>query len=306
MALLLILPPSRAGSVVHSLRRIDPDLDVRVWPETGDEKEIQFAVTWNHTPGALNSLNHLKAVSSFGAGVDHLLRDPQLPPVPVTRIIYDDLAGEIAEFVTAVILNHKRNLFHHFQEQKAGRWSPLAGKSKNSAGILGLGALGKTAARRLADAGFDVFGWSRTPRAIPGVACYSGETGLDKLLPHAHFLVCMLPLTPKTAGILNARVFERLPGGACLINVGRGQHLVESDFLAALDSGRLGGACLDVFDQEPLPAGHPYWGHPKIFITPHIAGMTDPDSAALQIADNYRRLMKGLPLINRINRQAGY
>lgn len=306
MALLLIVPPGRARSLVRSLNRHDPDLDVRVWPETGDREEIQFAVTWNHTPGALSGLKYLKAVSSFGAGVDHLLRDPQLPSVPVTRIIYADLADEIAEFITAVILNHKRNLFHHFQEQKAGRWSPLARKTMNSAGILGLGALGKPAARRLAAAGFDVFGWSRTLHAIPGVACYSGENGLYKLLPHVHFLVCMLPLTQKTAGILNARVFERLPGGACLINVGRGQHLVESDFLAALDSGRLGGACLDVFDQEPLTAGHPYWGHPKIFLTPHIAGITDPDSAALQIAENYRRLIKGLPLINRINRRAGY
>ncbi|HHS13246.1 MAG TPA: glyoxylate/hydroxypyruvate reductase A, partial [bacterium] len=262
MALLLILPPKRARYLVDSLRRFNPDLDIRVWPKTGEKKDIRFAVTWNHPPGSLSGLTRLKAVSSFGAGVDHLLRDPQLPDVPITRVIYDDLSDEIAEFVTAVILNHKRNLFHHFQEQKSGRWSPLARKPMHSVGILGLGTLGKSAARRLAAAGFNVSGWSRTQHAIPNVACYSGEDGLYKLLPHAHFLVCMLPLTPKTVGILNTRVFEQLPDGAYLINTGRGQHLAEADFLAALDSGKLEGACLDVFEQEPLPADHPYWNHP--------------------------------------------
>jgi glyoxylate/hydroxypyruvate reductase A len=173
-------------------------------------------------------------------------------------------------------------------------------------GIMGLGQLGKDAAKKLSYLGFPVTGWSQTPKDIEGVKCLAGEEVLDDFLSQTRILICMLPLTPKTKGILNQKTFDKLPAGAYVINVARGQHLIEKDLLAALDSEQLAGACLDVFAVEPLPEDHPFWRHPKIIVTPHISSLTNPKAVAPQIIENYQRTKTGRPLLNVVDMQRGY
>jgi glyoxylate/hydroxypyruvate reductase A len=173
-------------------------------------------------------------------------------------------------------------------------------------GIMGLGQLGKDAAKKLAYLGFPVSGWSQTPKDIEGVTCLAGDDALDHFLSQTRILICMLPLTPKTKGILSQKTFAKLPAGAYLINIARGRHLIEKDLLTALDSGHLAGACLDVFEVEPLPEDHPFWSHPKIFITPHISSLTYPKTVAPQIIENYRRTITGNPLLHVVDVERGY
>jgi glyoxylate/hydroxypyruvate reductase A len=171
---------------------------------------------------------------------------------------------------------------------------------------MGLGQLGKDAAKKLSYLGFPVSGWSQTPKDIEGVKCFAGDKALEDFLSQARILICMLPLTPKTKGILNHKTFAKLPAGAYIINIARGQHLIENDLLAALDSGQLGGACLDVFEVEPLPEDHPFWSHPKILVTPHISSITYPQTVAPQIIENYQRAKTGDPLLHVVDMERGY
>jgi glyoxylate/hydroxypyruvate reductase A len=256
----------------------------------------------------LRSLPNLKAVLSLAAGVDSLLADPTLPEVPLCRLVDPSLTRTMSEFVLLQVLKYHRALDRYVRQQRAGLWrlelpSP---PSSTRVGVMGLGELGGDAARVLVRHGFAVRGWSRSTRTIDGVACFAGETGLEPFLAETDILVCLLPLTETTRGILDNRVFERLPEGARLINVARGAHLVEADLLAALDRGHLAHASLDVFGEEPLPAGHPFWRHPRIDVTPHAASYGLPESAADAVAENLRRLDAGLPLLHVVERAQGY
>ncbi len=309
MALMIIAKDTKVTSWVKHLSRLDPGIDIRIWPDTGAVDEIEFALSWHHPPGEFKKYRNLKCIASLGAGVDHILADPDLPPgVPITRVVEHSMAQSMSEYVVLGVLNHCRQFETYRVDQSQKKWQPriplLAADMR--IGIMGLGQLGKDAAQKLNSLGFPVSGWSQTPKKIEGVDCLAGAQALNDFLSQTRILICMLPLTPQTRGILNHEIFDKLPTGAYMINVARGAHLVEEDLLAALDAGRLSGACLDVFAVEPLPSEHPFWNHPKITLTPHISSLTFPKAVAPQIIENYRRSQTGKSLLNVVDPKHGY
>ena len=291
------------------LARLMPELEVRIWPEIGEPPEIDYALVWRPEPGFLASLPNLKLILSLGAGVDHILTDPHLPGgVPIVRLVDPYMTDAMSEYVVLQALRlHRQDLDYRCQQERR-MWLELDQKNapERAVGILGFGELGQDAARKLQGLGFDVALWGRRQRTAEGLLGYAGSTGLSALLDRSEILVCLLPLTAETEGILNASTFAMLPKGAALINAARGGHLVEEDLLAALASGRLSAAVLDVFRDEPLPAAHPFWRHPRIVVTPHVAAATHPPTAAPIILDNIRRFEAGLPLLNQVDPARGY
>ena len=285
-----------------------PELEVRIWPEVGDPAEIELALVWRAPPGELARYPNLKAILSLAAGIEWLVIDPTLPEVPIARMVDPSLTRTMSEYVLLAVLRHHREFDRFEREQRACSWAysfpPQA--ADRSVGIMGLGELGASAARQLVAHGFPVLGWSRTPKAIEGVTSYSGHGELHAFLHRSQVLVCMLPLTAETRGILDAGTFNGLPHGAFVINVARGDHLVEADLLAALDSGHLAGATLDVFRTEPLSVEDPLWRHPKVLITPHVASYSLPSTAAYGVVDNIRRALAGQPLRHQVDRDRGY
>ncbi len=291
------------------LARLMPELEVRIWPEIGDPAEIDYALVWRPEPGLLASLPNLKLILSLGAGVDHILSDPHLPPgVPIVRLVDPYMTDAMSEFVILQVLRLHRQDIDYRAQQEIGIWRELDQKNaaERAVGILGFGELGQDAGRKLKGLGFDVALWGRRPKTAEEVRGYAGATGLSALLSRSEILVCLLPLTPETEGILNARTFGMLPKGAALINAARGRHLVEQDLLAALASGHLSAAVLDVFRDEPLPGDHPFWRHPRVVVTPHVAAATHPPTAAAIILDNIRRFEAGRPLLNQVDPAQGY
>jgi glyoxylate/hydroxypyruvate reductase A len=257
----------------------------------------------------LKTYPNLKGISSFGAGVEHILADPDLPPaVPVVRIVDERLTIGITEYVLLHVLRHHRQLDALQAAQRERRWErlPPPDTRGTTIGILGLGQIGSHCAEALLGLGFNVAGWSRTPKRLPGVRSFHGPDQLHPFLGLCNYLVCLLPLTPATRGILNRETLSALPRGAVLINVGRGPELVEEDLLTVLESGHLAAATLDVFVREPLAPEHPFWTHPKITVTPHNASDSIPEHVAPQIVDNIRRARAGLPLLNVVDRRTGY
>ena len=309
MALLFQSKDDRAASWTAALERHGPELDLRVWPDAGDLDEIDYALVWKPPPGLFGPLRNLKVIFSIGAGIDHLANDPELPRhVPVVRMVEPGLTAGMTEYVLFNVLYHHRRMFDMQAQQRAQVWDMLAVPTADQrrVGIMGLGELGTAAARSLVALGFQVAGWSRRGKSLPGVTSYHGPEGLPPFLAHSDILVCLLPLTKETHGILNAETLARLPAGAAVINAARGEHLVEADLLAALDSGQVGGTSLDVFDTEPLPAEHPFWRHPRVLVTPHVASITVPDSAAKAVVDNIRRYEAGEGLENVVDLDQGY
>ncbi|MBT3766827.1 MAG: glyoxylate/hydroxypyruvate reductase A [Rhodospirillaceae bacterium] len=287
-----------------------PDLDFRIWPtDIGDKEEIEFALAWRPKLGELRNYPNLKAIFSLGAGVDHLMRDPNLPEgIPVVRLVDPDLTRGMTEYVTHWVMHYHRG-FHVYQARQAeNKWKqnryPLP--SERSVGILGLGVLGSDAANSLVGLGFDVAGWSRSEKNIEGAKCYFGQDGLVPFLERTEILICLLPLTPETEGIINAETLAHLPDGAFAINAARGAHIVDDDLLAALGSGKVAAATLDVFSPEPLAEDHPYWSHPNVTVTPHIASLTNATTAAGEIAANIKRIQAGDPPLHIVDVKGGY
>lgn len=286
-----------------------PEHEFRYWPEIGDRAEIDYAMVWNPEPGLLASLPNLKLIVGLGAGVDHILRDPSVPRgVPILRLVDPYMTDAMSEFVALSVLRLHRQDLDYLAQQRACIWEEREQENaaERTVGILGFGTLGQDAAKKLKALGFDVAGWSRTAKDVPGFATYAGPAGFDALLRRSEILVCLLPLTVETRGILNAASLARLPRGAAIVNAGRGGHLVEEDLIPALDAGQLSGAVLDVFREEPLPAEHPFWRHPRIIVTPHIAAETHPPTAAPIIRDAIRRFEAGEPVPNLIDPARGY
>lgn len=294
---------------VDALKGADPALELRVWPEVGNRAEIDVVLGWGQPRNSDKTYPNLKLIQALGAGVDHIMRDPARPPeVPVARLIDRALTTGMSEYVLLAVLRYHRQLPLFEAAQAKAEWLDLAAPDTTKArvGILGLGALGTDAALKLSALGFPVAGWSRTPKAVPGIESFHGADGLPRFLARTQFLVCLLPLTPDTRGIINATTLSQLPAGAYVINPGRGGHVVDEDLLAALDSGHIAHATLDVFNREPLPAEHLYWRHPKVTVTPHSASVTVPESAAPQIVENIRRVREGLAPHNLVDPARGY
>lgn len=304
MAVLFVSAVDSATAWRSELERLLPGLELRVWPDLGDAAAIEAALAWRPPPGLLASLPNLRLIASLGAGVDHLFADPQLPPaVPIVRLVDPYMTVAMSEYVQLQVLRLHRQDVAYLAQQRRRRWQPLAqpNAAERRIGVLGLGVLGGDAALKLRVAGFEVAGWSRTERKLPGIACFHGRDGLATLLARAEILVCLLPLTAATDGILDATLFARLPRGAAIVNCARGRHVVEADLLAALDSGQLSAAVLDVCRDEPLPPEHPFWRHERIILTPHVAATTHPPTAAPVVADTLRRLVAGKKLLNRVD-----
>ena len=281
--------------------------------ETVDRDAVLYALTWRHPPGSLQGLPNLRAIFSLGAGVDHVFADPHLPEVPIVRVVDPDLTQRMSEWVVLQVLLHHRQFRRYDRQQRERIWDedetqPAARDVR--VGLLGLGVLGLDAARKLIALGFDVAGWSRTHKSVAGLATYHGAEGLDALLARTDILVSLLPLTPDTKGLLDAKLIAKLPRdgriGPALINAGRGGSQVEADIVAALDSGRLKGASLDVFETEPLPSSSALWGRDDVFVSPHNAAISEPEAVAKYIAGEIVALERGTGLRNLVERERGY
>lgn len=308
MALLFLSREDPADVWRDELRRRLPALEVRVWPDVGEAGSIETALVWRPPPGELQRYPNLRVMFSLGAGVDGLLADPTLPDVPLVRMVDGSLSDGMCTYVLTAVLRHHREFDRFARAQRRREWAhafPHQARDRR-VGVMGLGELGRAVASTLVGQGFPVAGWSRRAKEVAGIASFSGEAGLGPFLARSEILICLLPLTAATRGILDATTFAALPRGAFVINVGRGGHLVEADLVAALDSGQLAGATLDVFDEEPLPGASPLWDHPNVLITPHVASYCDPRTAADGVADNLRRLAAGEPLLNVVDRSRGY
>lgn len=310
MALLFMCAGEDFDGWSSALKAEIPDLDIRGWPDgVGDADDIDIALVWHPPKGKLATFPNLKAIQSLGAGVEHILRDPELPSgVQVARLIDPGLKTGMVEFVALEVLRHHRRDPEYRAQQAKREWKLLRQTLSRDrrVGILGLGHLGGACAETLRGFGFDVAGWSRTPKEIEGVACHHGEDGLFALLERSDILICLLPLTPETEDILDATTLGALPRGAVLVNAARGRHVVDDDLIEALDSGQLSAASLDVYREEPLPADHPFWSHPKIVMFPHAAAWTLPESGAAVIADNIRRFRAGREMSGRVDVRRGY
>jgi len=285
-----------------------PDITFHVWPDHGDLTQVEYLIAWQAPPDLLAALPNLKVLFSSGAGVDHVDFSAIPPHVQITRMVEPGIINGMVEYVTLSALALHRDLFDYIDAQASGAWTPLEvpPASARRIGVMGLGVLGQAVLERLSAFGFRLRGWNRSPREIPGVDGYAGADSLEPFLAECDVLICLLPLTDATRGILGRRVFATLPRGASLINVGRGGHLDQPALLAALDSGQISRAILDVTDPEPLPADHPFWRHPRVLVTPHVASMTQPETAAPVMLENLRRHQRGEPLRDLIDRRRGY
>jgi glyoxylate/hydroxypyruvate reductase A len=264
---------------------------------------------WRPAPGVLAKLPNLKAILVLGAGVDGVLTDPGLPKtIPVIRLLGAGMPEPMAEYAMYAVLHFQRNMQAYPEQQRNSLWRripwPLAGDWP--VGVMGLGVIGSLVATRLVALGYPVAGWVRDPRSLAGVEVFAGRERLHDFLARSRVVINVLPLTAETSDILGASAFAAMPRGGYVVNIGRGAHLVEADLVTALDSGQLDGAMLDVFREEPLPASHPFWRHPKIVVTPHAAAPTIIAAAEIQVIENIRRLERGEQPLGVVDRKKGY
>lgn len=277
--------------------------------DDADPAETVAAIVWNHPYGALAAYRNLDILINLGAGVDHIIGDPDLPAgVPIVRLVDPGMSACMAEYVLTHCLSLHRRLPELREAQAERRWDFFTPSPASAAciGVLGFGKLGRACADLLSTVGFEVIGWKRTSAVAGEYEVHFGEDGLKAFCARADIIVVLLPLTAGTRNLLNRDFFKGVRAGAALINVGRGDLLVEEDLLAALDDGRLRRAVLDVFTKEPLPVEHPFWTHPKITISPHNASATNPATALEQVSENVRRAFAGEPLLNKVDPAAGY
>ena len=308
MSLLLIAPNRDLKQLSEELQNFDPNLEVDIWPKVKNKDRVTFAVAWNHPKNVLGNYPNLKAVSSLGAGVNHLLNDESLSEeIKFARLITSSLKSEMAEYVLQAVLAYRQHTTRYTDQKREAFWDKhkLIPKEDSVIGILGLGEMGLSIADLLILNGYKVNGWSRSKKDVEGITSFS-ENELGDFLNSSNILICALPLTDKTHSILDLELFKKLKEPGYLINVGRGQHLIEEDLIYAIDTGVLAGAWLDVFEEEPLPSNHLFWNRPKIMITPHIAAVTDPKEAAEQIIENYKRSLSGMEMVNSVEKEKGY
>jgi glyoxylate/hydroxypyruvate reductase A len=308
MSILYRSDAPRAAAWASYFAEHAPDLDFRVWPEAGNLDDVEYLIAWQTPPDFLAALPRLKVLFSSGAGVDHVDFSAVPAHIPIVRMVEPGIVNGMVEYVSLAVLAVHRDFFDYVAAKAAKVWDPIEvpPASARTIGVMGMGSLGRAVLERLATYGFRLRGWNRSLRHMDGVESFAGADQLQSFLQGCDVLICLLPLTPATKGILNRDVFSALPMGAAVINVGRGPHLVDADVLAALDSGRLSRAIVDVTDPEPLPPEHPFWTHPRVFLTPHVASMTQPETAAPILLENIRRHQRGEPFQDVIDRARGY
>ena len=301
--------PAQRGAIwaeqfAHKL----PQLPFRTWPDVGDAAQVRFLAAWEPPPRLAETFPNLEMLFSVGAGVDQFDFSALPRDLKVVRMVEPGLTACMCEYVSWAVLSLHRGIPQYRLQQQRREWKehPVRPASSRRVGVMGMGTLGRAALAQLRQLGFDCAGWSRSRRNDPGIRCYAGEAELDGFLARTDILVCLLPLTPETRGILDQRIFDSLPPGASLVNAARGGHLVQPDLLDALERGQLSAAILDVCEPEPLPQGHPFWDHPRIWLTPHVASATQAETAAEALLDNLRRHAAGLPLQGVVDRSQGY
>lgn len=287
---------TKAQPWMDELRAALPHADIRVW--AAGDAQADYAVVWSPPQQFLDEQRSLKAIFNIGAGVDGLLKRHLPAGIPLFRIEDGGMAVQMAEYVSHAVVRHFRELDAYEAATASGQWTYRKPNRRVDfpVGVMGLGVLGERVARALAGFDFPVLGWSRSLKTIDGVACYSGDAGFDSFLDATRVLVCLLPLTPDTESIMRRDTLARLLPGAYVINVARGQHLVDEDLLALIDSGHVAGAMLDVFRTEPLPAVHPFWAHPKITMTPHTSARTMREESVAQVVKKILALDAGVPI----------
>lgn len=300
MSILIIAPDRDLSCFCRRLAELLPQQQISLWPEGQCEAEV--AVVWQPPVGWYQQLPRLGLIHSYGAGVEGLLADSQLPEVPLCRMVEPALAAAMARYLVGQVLADQLRLSELAAAQQQQRWSDGSPRPGRRVVILGRGAMGEPAGLLLRQLGFEVRWWRTTAPASDELA---GAAALQQALASCDYLLNTLPLTAATTGLLNAALWQHARD-LVLINVGRGKHLVTDDLLAALAAGQLRRAVLDVFAQEPLPADSPLWHHPQISITPHCSALTDPLGAAQLVADNVRRWQQGQPLRHQVSRERGY
>nr|WP_325265745.1 glyoxylate/hydroxypyruvate reductase A [uncultured Rhizobium sp.] len=291
------------------LRDLMPDWNVYPIDQVPDPDAVTYSVLWRPATGAMKSFRNLKAIVSLGAGIDHVLADEQLPiHVPIIRTVGTDLTQRMKEYVALHVLRHHRELPAIQANQARQLWEQIVvpPAPQRRVGVMGLGNLGAAAADLLKQIGFEVRGWSRSPKDLPGIQCFSGSEGFGAFLEGTEILVCLLPLTESTRGILNVDTFNRLKRGASIVNAARGPHLVDSDLVDALNSGQISNATLDVFHVEPLPKTHPFWTNPKITVTPHVASLIDAPTGSKIVAKNIRTFQETGTVADLADAKRGY
>jgi glyoxylate/hydroxypyruvate reductase A len=308
MSLLYTSDPAR-GRVWRDIFAAEaPDIGFAESADAVDAATIRYLAAWNPSPDLIARLPALEVLFSIGAGIDQFDIAALPAHLDIVRMIEPGIVAGMVEYATMAVLALHRNLIDYGLAQRAARWAPipLLPADRRRVGVLGLGNLGQAVLRALAPFGFSLSGWSRSRHVVDDVVCHAGQEALPDFLAQCDILICLLPLTDDTRGILCRETLSRLPPGAGVINVGRGGHLVAADLLALLDAGHLGGAVLDVTDPEPLPPAHPLWAHPRILITPHVASMTRPDTAARALIANIRRHERGEAMDGSVVRDRGY
>jgi glyoxylate/hydroxypyruvate reductase A len=291
------------------IRQALPDEEFFTDPENCKLDDVEVVLFSHGAPGIFPRLPNIKLIVALQAGVDALLKDPDLPAdVPVVRSSPPQGDQMIMEYVLLHVLRHHREMPYFLENQRRLVWEKpeILQASDRRIGFMGLGLMAFKCATILRDIGFHVASWTRSEKDLEGVESFYGDHGLEPFMARTDILINVLPLTPDTEDILCGWTFKMMPKRACIINIGRGQHVVDHDLIAALDSGHLAGATLDVFRQEPLSTDHPFWAHPNITLMPHTARKTRPIDIAPQIVENVRRLRAGEPLLQLVNREAGY
>lgn len=310
MAILVLSHPLPSEPFAAALRRAAPDIPV--WTEQQSPPSpdaVEALLAWRMKPGVLRQYPRLRLLCSTGAGVDKLLAAPDLPPqLPVTRVVDPQQAVQIAQYAVACALHFTRDIPLYAAQQARAEWRrhPVRPAARCRVGVLGLGAVGRAIARAFLPLGYSVAGWSRRPQDVPGVRSFAGADELPLLLARSDILVCALPLTPATRGLLDRATLSKLPPGACVINVGRGEQLVEPELRALLDEGHLGAAALDVFEREPPKPDNWVWTHPRVLATPHIAAQAADEVVAQQCVDALRAVRTGRRPEHAVDPAAGY